>query len=624
MYNPRTTQDLEWLELHNEMAIDMDISQWRIDGIDYTFPEGTVMSAGGYLVVAKSPAALQAATGLTGTLGPYEGRMDNAGESLHLINNSDRTMDEIDYSDRERWPVGPDGSGASLAKINPDGGSLSAANWTANLQVGGTPGGPNFTQGPEPVRTLQLVTSDASWRYDDRGVDLGTAWRTLEFDPDDPDGNGDPSDAWHSGNGLLGHVPPNSPVTIATPLDASPQTYYFRHEFQFDGDPTSTELHFDAIVDDGAVIYLNGQEVSRINMLEGPVDYTTFATTSVSSPEFTGEFQLTTAALRPGDNVLAVEVHQAADGVAPSESPPQSVLEIIPESGFSLTWTATDGEYFDAAAPPDGALVPDNAALATNGAVAFAGSDLGPEIGSSYHMSANLNDGRYGNSNSWIGGDNNPSEPQQFAGIALSEELAITAIAWGRDNGNNASDACGGQCTDRSLGTYTLQYTAVANVDGNTAETGDASTGWASIGQVTYGSDEDVRIGDGFTSFLRHAYDVRLNGEPVKATGIRIVVPASGLANGTAIDEIEIYTGTEAVAPDAVFGATLAATEFLSDTTTRLRFNELSAASSKTPFVELINNREQPVELTGYSIVSSDLAAPPTRSTARPFPPTDY
>ncbi len=34
----------EWVELHNQMAIDIDLSGWHIeDGINFTFPEGTII-----------------------------------------------------------------------------------------------------------------------------------------------------------------------------------------------------------------------------------------------------------------------------------------------------------------------------------------------------------------------------------------------------------------------------------------------------------------------------------------------------------------------------------------------------------------------------------------------------
>ena len=57
MYHPRTNESqLEWVELQNQMAVDVDLSHWRLDGgISFSFPEGTVIRAGEYLVVAASP-----------------------------------------------------------------------------------------------------------------------------------------------------------------------------------------------------------------------------------------------------------------------------------------------------------------------------------------------------------------------------------------------------------------------------------------------------------------------------------------------------------------------------------------------------------------------------------------
>src|SRR5438093_9157291 len=73
MYHPLTNESqLEWVELQNQMAVDMDISHWRLDGgISFSFPEGTVIRAGGYLVVAASPSSLLMATGLANALGPF-------------------------------------------------------------------------------------------------------------------------------------------------------------------------------------------------------------------------------------------------------------------------------------------------------------------------------------------------------------------------------------------------------------------------------------------------------------------------------------------------------------------------------------------------------------------------
>ena len=63
MYHPATNEPaLEWVELHNQNAVDVDLGGWRLTGgIDYTFPNGTVIRGRGYLVVAVSPATLIAA-----------------------------------------------------------------------------------------------------------------------------------------------------------------------------------------------------------------------------------------------------------------------------------------------------------------------------------------------------------------------------------------------------------------------------------------------------------------------------------------------------------------------------------------------------------------------------------
>src|SRR5437773_10820611 len=66
-YHPATNEAAnEWIELHNQMAIDIDLSTWAITGsIGFSFAEGTIIPAGGYLVIASDPAALQAGAGIT-------------------------------------------------------------------------------------------------------------------------------------------------------------------------------------------------------------------------------------------------------------------------------------------------------------------------------------------------------------------------------------------------------------------------------------------------------------------------------------------------------------------------------------------------------------------------------
>lgn len=146
MYHPLGDEAaLEWVELHNQMAVDVDISGWYFgDGIRYDFAQGTIVPGGGFVVVATSPSALQAATGFAAALGPASGRLDNSGEKLELRNPSHRIMDTLSYKDSGAWPAGPDGSGFTLAKRDPDLGTGRSTSWTTSAERGGTPGTQNF------------------------------------------------------------------------------------------------------------------------------------------------------------------------------------------------------------------------------------------------------------------------------------------------------------------------------------------------------------------------------------------------------------------------------------------------------------------------------------------------
>ena len=182
-YHPATNEAAsEWVELHNQMAVDIDLSAWSITGaINYTFAEGTIIPGGGFLVVASDPAALQAATGLVNLVGPFTGRLNNSSGTLRLRDRNDRLMDAFEYRDSGKWPIAPDGSGATLAKRGLDLTSDDPEHWTSSVLVGGTPGTRNFP-GPVSVQHWSLIDLDGLWRYEASGTNLGTAWRAPGFD----------------------------------------------------------------------------------------------------------------------------------------------------------------------------------------------------------------------------------------------------------------------------------------------------------------------------------------------------------------------------------------------------------------------------------------------------------
>ncbi len=156
--------DTEWIELHSLSGVDIDLSGWRLaNAVDYTFPEGAKITGHGYLIVAATPAASSLA-GL-GALGPWTGALNNAGETLTLLNRNGREMDSVNYSDGGDWPAGADGSGATLARRNSESANEDAASWAASADAGGTPGRVNFAVAGQAPTVTTPVQLDSVWKY---------------------------------------------------------------------------------------------------------------------------------------------------------------------------------------------------------------------------------------------------------------------------------------------------------------------------------------------------------------------------------------------------------------------------------------------------------------------------
>ncbi len=206
-YNPVGSQEGEWLELHNQMAVNIDLSRWSLaDGIQFTFPAGTIIEGGGHLVVAKDPAHPSLA-GIPGVLGPYSGNLSNSGETVDLLSPTMRLMDRITYGEDGNWPVAADGLGSTLAKKHPNTASEPPENWTASLLPGGTPGAVNHPTADGPV-LHPSVGSNAVWRFHDGAGAPPPAWNGAVFD----------DSMWQEGQGPFGSGGQQGILTITGPL----------------------------------------------------------------------------------------------------------------------------------------------------------------------------------------------------------------------------------------------------------------------------------------------------------------------------------------------------------------------------------------------------------------------
>ncbi|MEY2410059.1 MAG: hypothetical protein QOF48_2729 [Verrucomicrobiota bacterium] len=137
MYNPLYA-NASFVEIFNSSPSNaFELSGWRLDGTGLSFPAGTVIEPGQYLIAAKDR------TAFADTYGPaipvaaeFPGSLDRGGETLTLVKPGvspapDVIIDQVTYDDDPPWPVAADGFGPSLQLIDVAQDNNRVANWLA-------------------------------------------------------------------------------------------------------------------------------------------------------------------------------------------------------------------------------------------------------------------------------------------------------------------------------------------------------------------------------------------------------------------------------------------------------------------------------------------------------------
>jgi hypothetical protein len=151
-----------------------------------------------------------------------------------------------------------------------------------------------------------LIGKQTSWKYLDKGSDPGPYWKNADY-----------SDAfWKSGQAELGYGDGGEKTVISYGGNTSNRyiTSWFRKNFTYNSKQDVIGLSISLNCDDGAVIYLNGNEIQRYNMPGGVIDAGTTAIVSISGTDETTfhNFSVGPDFLINGTNTISVEVHQAA------------------------------------------------------------------------------------------------------------------------------------------------------------------------------------------------------------------------------------------------------------------------------------------------------------------------
>ncbi|HEX2749842.1 MAG TPA: lamin tail domain-containing protein, partial [Verrucomicrobiales bacterium] len=144
MYRPAPRSDgrnLRFIELFNSNPWSENLTGCRISGdVNFSFPAGTAIAAGAYLVIAASPEDMTAVYALANVFGPWTGDLNSPDLSLRLRNRNDAVLLEVPASSDAPWPAAPGGFGPSLVLSRPSLGESDPAAWSASRQAGGSPG----------------------------------------------------------------------------------------------------------------------------------------------------------------------------------------------------------------------------------------------------------------------------------------------------------------------------------------------------------------------------------------------------------------------------------------------------------------------------------------------------
>jgi len=156
------------------------------------------------------------------------------------------------------------------------------------------------------TKKATIVPKQSNWKYYDKGNYPGNWWTVVDFD----------DSSWPAGSGELGYGDGNEQTVLDFGPDENNKymTYYFRKEVYGSSSIHCDNCNLNLLCDDGAVIYVNGYEILRVNLPEGQITYESPASNYVG-----GDQEFTYIAYHPepfilqqGINIIAVEIHQSS------------------------------------------------------------------------------------------------------------------------------------------------------------------------------------------------------------------------------------------------------------------------------------------------------------------------
>lgn len=147
MYAP-AVNNAQFVELYNNSTnTTFDLSGWQLQGLSYTFPDGSIIAPTNFLVLAANAAAFAGAYGATNLVFDIFSGTLQPGQILSLVQpdgngTNNLTVTEVMYDSVPPWPTNANGTGASLQLIDPNQDNWRVGNWSA-APFSATPDAPN-------------------------------------------------------------------------------------------------------------------------------------------------------------------------------------------------------------------------------------------------------------------------------------------------------------------------------------------------------------------------------------------------------------------------------------------------------------------------------------------------
>jgi len=287
------TEAAEFVELYNAGDLQVDLSGWTLTGIgNYVFPVGTTIDPGAFLVLAEDIATMQSKFGVT-TTHQYAGSLSVDGDDLRLLDAGGGEVDRVDFKAGFPWPTAARGEGASMELIHPSLDNDLGGSWRSS---GTGPVGPEVT----------YLSPGANWSYRKGTSEASNpveAWRELTFTEDA---------SWLSGDTPIGYGDGDD-TTILNDMQGNYSTVYLRKTFNVPAGQIPSRLLVRVYCDDGAIVWINGQEIDRVFVTDGDKNYNDTGTNHEAAWE---EILVNNASnvLIGGTNIIAIHALNATLG----------------------------------------------------------------------------------------------------------------------------------------------------------------------------------------------------------------------------------------------------------------------------------------------------------------------